>query len=112
MLRAGDLDHRLRIEREVELSRNAANEPVTEWREVATVWASKEDVRDSERVAAQQIGATITARFVVRRSSVTLAVDPTCRLVCRGVTYDVTGRKDVGLDGLEFTAAARAEIQA
>lgn len=74
------------------------------------VWAQKTDASDSERVRAQQVGATITSRFLIRYSSQVRSVDPTYRIEFEGRAYDISAVKDVGFrEGLEITATARAE---
>lgn len=106
---AGDLDNRITIERAVE-TRDAFNSVTKTWTSVATVWASKEDIRDAERVASQEVGAEITTRFQIRYSSEVAGVDPKHRVICAGRTYDIVAVKEIGRrEGIEITAAARAE---
>jgi hypothetical protein len=56
--------------------------------------ADKWDVSDGERVAAAAVSASITARFLVRTSTLTRAIAPNDRVRVAGVTYDVTGNKE------------------
>lgn len=74
------------------------------------VWASKTDVSDVERWKAGEVAASITARFVVRYSAFAADITPIDRLVCEGVTYGISGIKEVGRRRfLEITASARAD---
>jgi len=75
------------------------------------VWAQKTDVSDAERFRASEVSAIITSRFVVRHSTFTAGITPKDRLVCEGVTYDISGKKE-GKGrrvSFEITAAARAD---
>lgn len=76
------------------------------------VWASKEDVSDGEKWRAGQVQAQITTRFKVRFSAFTAGLTPKDRLSCEGLTYDVTGIKEVGSRRtfFEITAAARSDL--
>lgn len=108
-MKAGKLDRRIVIERATE-TRDGFNVPIKAWDELACVAASKEDVRDSERVASQEIGAEITTRFQIRYSSDVADVDPRDRIRFEGRVYDIVARKEIGRrDGIELSAVARAE---
>lgn len=77
---------------------------------VATAWAKKTDASDRERIAAQSVGASITARFLTYWTRALADLDPRARIHCGGRIYDITGVKEVGPnDELEFTATARAD---
>ncbi len=74
------------------------------------VWASRRDVSDGERQRAAEVGAVITSRFVVRSSAFTRGLTAKDRMVCDGLTFDITGIKEIGRrDRLEITAAARPD---
>lgn len=73
--------------------------------------ARKRDLSDGERFRAGEVAGHVTTRFTVRRSAFTDAITPKDRLDCDGVTYEITGVKDVG-DGRmwrEITCAARTD---
>ena len=75
------------------------------WQPFATVWASKLDVSDGERVAAAEVSAQITTRFQILWSRSVADVSPRDRCECQGLTYDIVavkelGRRD-GFDGFE-----------
>lgn len=73
--------------------------------------ARKRDLSDGERSRAGEVSAVLMTRFTVRRSGFTDAITAKDRLVCDGLTYEVTGIKDMG-DGTmwrEITCAARSD---
>lgn len=108
-MKAGDLDRRIAIERATE-TQDDFGEPIQTWATLATVWASKEDIRDTERFMAQQVGAEVTTRFQIRYSATVASVNPKDRVVYDGRVYDIAGVKEIGRrEGLEITAVARAD---
>lgn len=108
-LRSGDLDRMITIERASE-SRDSFNSVVKTWAPLATVCAAKEDIRDAERVASQEVGAEMTTRFRIRHSTDIADVDPKDRIVFQGRVFDIVAVKEIGRqEGIEITAAARAE---
>lgn len=108
-LAAGDLDRRITIER-AQSVRNEFNEPEEQWHALATVWASKRDVSDRERVASQEVGAEVTTRFQIRWSTQVRDVDAKDRITFDGRTYSIVATKELGRrEGIEITAAARAD---
>ena len=109
-LHIGAMDRRITLQMDgVETGRDAMNAPIYGMTEM-TVWASKEDVSDVERVRAQQVGAEITTRFRVRWSGAVSRFDATGRVLFDGREYAVSGVKEIGRrEGLEITAAARSE---
>jgi SPP1 family predicted phage head-tail adaptor len=74
------------------------------------LWAEKTDVSDTEKMRAQAAGSDLTARFVLRFSDFTNAIETTDRLHCEGKVFDITGIKEIGRrDRLEFSAVARRD---
>ena len=77
------------------------------------VWALREDVKDSERMRAAEIQASLTTRFHVRSTEFTRDIDPRDRLVSEGRTYTITGTKEAQAYGrrqlLEITCAVRID---
>lgn len=109
MLKAGDLDRRVSLWRPTPTIGPRGGE-VPGWTYAGTVWASKADIRDGERVAAAQVGSIVSARFRVRWSSLTVSLDPSWQLELDGVRYAITGAKEIGRrEGREITANALAE---
>jgi SPP1 family predicted phage head-tail adaptor len=106
---AGPLDRRITLQRATTAQDDTGQEVQT-WADLATVWASKRDVSDSERVAAAEVSASITTRFQIRWDTLWSDLNPKDRVACDGKTYDIFGVKELGRrEGLEITAAARAD---
>ena len=96
--------------RRLALTYNDDNEPMTEWSDLAQVWAEKRDISDGEKVRAAQVGATMTARFRMLWSEQISDVNPKDRIALDGREYDIVGVKEIGRrDGLEITAASAAD---
>lgn len=110
-MEAGKLDRRISIVGKFATGQfDEWNNPIMADGQSIRVWAQRTDLSDAERVRAQQVGATITTRFLIRYSSQVRNVDPTYRVEFDGRTYDISAVKEVGFrEGLEITAAARAE---
>ena len=112
-LPAGNLDRRIRLERAT-ITQNALNEDIPTWGELATVWTSKLDVSDGERLAAAEVAAVISTRFRIRWSSLVASLNPKDRVVyptSGGRIYDIVAVKEIGRrEGLEISAMARADL--
>ena len=108
-MEAGKLDRRVQFRRFTASDDGFAAVP--SWADYGPpVWAERRFVSDREQIAAAQVAARITARFVVRWSDLTGAITPKDRLICEGREYDITGVKEIGRrEGVEITAAARAD---
>jgi SPP1 family predicted phage head-tail adaptor len=107
---AGRLDRRITIER-YSSTINDLGEEVGTWAPLATVWAAKSDIRDSERFVAQQVNSTITTRFQIRWLSKIADVNAKDRLSHGGRLYGIVAVKEIGRrEGLEITAAARSDV--
>ena len=109
---AGQRDRRIRIERYL-VTQNALNEDVHTWAELATVWASRMDVSDGEKLRASEIGAEISTRFSILWSTDVADVNPKDRVeypVGSGTYFDIFSVKEIGRrEGIEITATARAD---
>lgn len=106
---AGPLDRRIVLERRTGAADDFGH-PAETWTTLATVWASKEDVSDAERLRAAERAAIITTRFQIRHSTTVADLNPKDRLSYGGRIYDINAVKEIGRKvGLEITAAARAE---
>lgn len=110
-LKAEAMDRRITLQMDgVEIGRDPFNDPIFGPPLNITVWASKEDIRDSERYSAQEVGAEVTTRFRIRWSEAVKDFDPRGRILFDGRIYDVSATKEIGRrEGLEITANARAE---
>lgn len=105
---AGALDRRITIRRATVT--NTGLGPTTVWSDLITLWASRKDISDGERAAAGMVQGSVISRFVVRSFMASRGIRPKDRLIEGGLTYEITGIKEVGRrDRLEITAEARLD---
>lgn len=107
---AGELDRRIEIYRVGDVDDGTAtvsDEPTF----LAKRWAKKTDVRDSERLAAGENGATLASRFLVRSDSVTRSLGGKDVLRYKGRSFEIVGVKESGEreDGIEITTSTRTD---
>lgn len=108
-MRAGALDRRVTLRRAT-VTVNGYGEEIPTWDDLATVWASKDDVRDAERVQAAAVGAIVTTRFQIRWSATTAGLTNKDQLICEGRLYQVVALKEISRrEGIEITATAQAD---
>lgn len=110
MVKAGDLDRFVQFQRYTEADDGFRAEK--QWADHGSrIPAAKTDISDAERWRAGEVSASITARFLVRWSSFSSDITPKDRLTCDGVTYEISGIKEVmgRREALEITTAARAD---
>lgn len=91
---------------------NEFNEPIETWNVLATVYARRTDASASEQYRAQEVGAEITTRFLIRHSLQVKDVNPRDRIEYDGRSYNITGvrqLKDTRDQWLEIDTVARAE---
>lgn len=102
----GDLDRFVTIMAALSVDDGFSTEPGAPV-EVGQRWMGRTDASDGERMRAESFGAKITSRFVCRYDSLTATIRPeTHSLLCDGLTYNVTGVKEIGRRaGLEITTA-------
>lgn len=106
----GDYDQKLTFYVDAPIGRTAKGGPKTQRTSVAQAWGKKTDASDRERMAAQQVGASITCRFETYWTTEIFGIDPKAWIECRGRSYDITGVKEIGFnDRLEFTATTRTD---
>lgn len=106
----GTLDRRVTFERAT-ITRNDLNEPVKTWADYCTVWAKREDVSDAETIAAGELGASLGARFTIRRDSRTETLTPADRLRHDGANWNIQAvreKRDAWRAFLEIRAAREA----
>ena len=107
-MKAGDLDRQIRIERATKTP-NGLGGYTLGWAPLATVWASKKDVSDGERIRAGELAASVETRFQIRWG---LGVTVQDRVVTLddGRVWQLSAVKEIGRhDGQELTGAARGE---
>lgn len=106
------LDRRVQFQRATYVDDGFGKVPV--WSDHGgRIFAARQDVSDGERAAAGQIEATIVARFVVRSSPFTRALNPGDRLSHECKEWDIQGIKEARMGRrafLEITARARADV--
>ena len=78
-MRAGDLRHRLTIQKPDKVKDPLSGELVDGWIDVTTVWGSVEDLAGKEFFAAQQVNAEITTQVIIRYQKGIKAI---MRIVC------------------------------
>jgi head-tail adaptor len=109
MARAGALDRLVQFQRAALVDDGFSS--VETWaNHGAAVWAEKRDVSDGERARAGIVEAQLMTRFKLRYSAFTAGLTPADRLVCEGVTYNITGIKEAEgrREWLEISCTARA----
>jgi len=89
--RIGQLTQRIAIERDVTQSDGAGGQEKTT-STVANMYAYVRNKSTRELLAAQQVSATASVMFVVRRRSDLLASD---RIIWKGVRYNITNPMDL-----------------
>ena len=99
---AGALDRRITLQRATEGAQDGFGQPATTWATLATVWASRADVSDGERVSAGQRDSALMARFVIRSSIAARSVTTQDRLTHEGATWQIKGVKETGDGRLRF----------
>lgn len=112
MINSGDLDRRITLRTVTEADTDAAGNPIpgTGGEVSLARWAQYTPVSDRERLAAKEVAAEYSARFVIRWSQSVRAINPTWWLTFEGRDYDIAGVKEIGRrEGLEITASARTE---
>lgn len=106
-MNAGQLDRRIQVQRFTETGTSALNSPLEDWADLgAPIAAQRRDLSDAERESAGKWDNALVTRFVVRASPFTRAIRRTDRLVHDGLTFEITGIKEVppGRAFLEITA--------
>lgn len=89
-MEAGDLNLRVALEIAT-VTRDTYGAEILTWRNLATVWASKEHKTSRKFYAAQKINAEITDLFTIRyRAGMTTRL----RVTYDGKTYNIIGSDD------------------
>lgn len=108
----GKFDRRIVIRRSAVTGVNGFNESVEIWSDLVTVWAKRTDASAAESYRAQEVGAEISARFIIRYSTQVADVSPLDRIAFNGREYNITRVSEpAGTRNLwrEVDAVARAE---
>jgi SPP1 family predicted phage head-tail adaptor len=101
-MRAGQLDRRVTVLRNVQIGVTELNEPIYELQELRTVWAAKIHKSEDEKFAASQF---YSQRIVTFRTRYMAELVETDKLMCEGLTYNIKGIRELGRrEGLEIAA--------
>jgi len=108
---SGKLDRKIQFQRFL---------PVDDGYSIVEAWADhggvvraqKKDLSDGERWRADEVSAGVTTRFLIRSSTFTRDITPKDRLVCAGVTFEISGIKEgKGRNQwLELTCGSRSDL--
>lgn len=102
-MRAGTMDRRITLQHR-SLTPDAHGQKVVGYITYAEVWAQRLDVTARERLASQQVIAESSCRFRLRYRNDVVATD---RVLCEGVTYNITPPTEIGRrEGIEILASA------
>jgi len=106
-LQAGKLDRQITLQEKVETT-DSFGGIVVLYNTIATVWASVNDVRGRDFLAAQQAQSELTTRFRIRYRA---GLDNLTRVMWKGKRYDVIGYpKEIGRnEGIEIDAAYKGD---
>lgn len=100
MMRAGTLRHRVTLQSPTG-TRDSYGQRTTTWDDVATVWASIEQLDERERFAAAQLQASATHRVRVRYETALAAINATWRVLFGERVFVLAGPpNNVGERGL------------
>lgn len=113
-MRIGDLDRIITLQRAtVSQVGGEFNEDIEAWSTLATVYAAKSDVSAGEAMRAQEVGAQLSARFTIRRSSEVSDLNERDRLVFDGNVFNITGVREIARNRwLEIDAVRRHDVAA
>lgn len=107
-INAGDLDTRIRIERDSPTKDGHGNTSATgNWVLYTRVWARRLDGGGRDTRQAAQDSASLTAVFRIRRSARTAEVTPDFRLVVDGAPWDIQAVARFGNDALDISATTQ-----
>lgn len=105
-MQAGKLRHRVTIQRLLDGGQDPnTGDLVTEWANLATVWARVEPLSAREFVHSAAVQSKVTARITMRHREV-LASD---RILHRGKIYNVEGALADNKSGLEYVTLPCSE---
>ena len=101
MIEAGKLDRRVTLQTNSP-SQDTTGQPIESWSEIDVVWAEVVPLRGRVLLAAQQVNAEVTAKFLIRYRS---DVGPADRVLYDSVGHDILSVTEIGRqEGLEILA--------
>lgn len=98
-MRAGQLQHRIEIQRPVSTQDPESGAVETTWELWKRAWAKIENLSVRDSIAAQAVQSEVTARIVIRHLDGML---PTMRIIHRGKIYSIRGVFPDNKSGLEY----------
>jgi SPP1 family predicted phage head-tail adaptor len=98
-MRAGELRHRVELQRQVFTQDPVTGEMTPDWLEVAKLYASIEPLSARDFLAASAAQSKISARIVIRYRA---GIDPTMRIVYRDKIYNIEGVLADPKSGLDY----------
>jgi SPP1 family predicted phage head-tail adaptor len=111
-INGGTYRDRITVERAMVIT-GEYNEPSETWAVCVNLWARKTDISAGEKRAASEVGAELSARFLVRYSPESKAITPKDRIVFENNTYNITGVREVTLSdphtNIEIDTVIRAD---
>jgi head-tail adaptor len=102
---AGNLDKRIRIERDTP-SKDGHGNSVSNWALLTLAWAKVFYGLGVDRRQAAADNAAQTATFQIRRNATTQTITPADRVVFRGLNWEINGIAEFDRDDIELTATA------
>lgn len=91
MIRAGELRHRVRIERPVDTPDAVTGQAVRDWPLEATVWAAIRPLSAREILARDQVQAEVTHHIVMRYRALSSA----WRIVFEGRVFEIAAVRNI-----------------
>ena len=111
MICADDLDRRITVQRNMPGVANTLGENPDNWSDFKTVFAKRNDLRDSEKVAAGQVSGSLVSRFVIYSTNDSRTITTMDRLFVDTKVWQIHGVKELadGATGefLEITASTK-----
>lgn len=98
-MRAGDLRHRVILQRPIEIRGSDYADVQRTWQDVATLWASVEPLAGREFFVNREMQGELTARVRLRYRA---GVTPKMRLLYDGRVFEIQSVMNVGEDGVEL----------
>jgi SPP1 family predicted phage head-tail adaptor len=98
-LAAGNLRHRIELQRQSRVQDGETGEETVTWVEAARLWASVEPLSAREFVASAAKQSQVTTRITIRYRS---DIDATMRILHRGRIFNIEGVLSDRESGLEY----------
>jgi SPP1 family predicted phage head-tail adaptor len=100
----GRRDRRITLQRR-EVVQDAYGQEVETWKDLATTWAERRNMRGNERWVAQQVNAKIECKYFIPYMD---GLTPLHRLIDRDRVYDIVAVLEIGrCELLELVVASR-----